>query len=109
MKPVADLRVNLTRLGVMCSAEGRAVIEQEAAVRQVESGYPNGDAFGKTPGYGQIECSVPFQVRPGDVTRPVGEPRAVVNIAVGREARREGQKESRVQRVALIVVQLRSP
>ena len=86
VQPVPHLRVNLPRLGVMRTPEGLAVIEEEAPVRQVESCHAHSHSFGKAPGYRQIECSMPFQVGPGDIAQSVREPRAVINISVRSEA-----------------------
>jgi hypothetical protein len=38
VKPITDLRIKLPRIGVMGTAEGLAVVEQVATVRQIQSG-----------------------------------------------------------------------
>src|SRR5215831_4639149 len=104
MKPVAHLHVNLPRIGVMCTAEGLTVIQQESPVGQVERCRGDREPFPDILSQRQIKSRMRLQMR-GYIARSVCEPRAVVHIAARNYASRQIEIEAGMQRVALVMVQ----
>ena len=88
----------------MGSAEGGAVVEQEAAIAHVHGGPGDTDSFSKRPADGKVERGVPLQMG-RDVAGPVGEPRSVIQISTRRDPVRKIEIEPGVERVALVVIQ----
>jgi len=62
MKPVFHLYKNFPRIDVVRSAKGHAVVEQESAIRDVESAYSHGKPLTKILSHGYVECGVAWKV-----------------------------------------------
>src|SRR5271157_3279130 len=104
MEPVAHLKVDLPGIGVMGATESGAVVQKEAAIRQVQGGQRNGDSFSQRPPDGKVERGVPLQMG-RDVARSIGEARPVIQVAARRDVPRKIEVKPGVERLALIVIQ----
>ena len=62
MKPVAQLQIDLPWIGIMRSAKGQAIVEQESAICDVQPGNGKRKAFTKRFADGKIESSVTLQM-----------------------------------------------
>src|SRR5580692_1172 len=82
MKSVAEFDVNLTRIVEVESSEGEAVVEQDAAIRHIQSGQRDFVLLAETLPDGNVERGVLRQIVPRilRVRHPVRESRAVVDI-----------------------------
>ena len=106
VKVIADLDEDLPRIQIMRSAESEAVIEQHAAIRNVDPVYAHREFLAKRLAERQIKRRVRLQVvvrvRRGIAVR---EPRTVIDI--GRNERLPWQRilPADVQRVSLVVIE----
>ena len=69
METVSDLDVELPGIVVMEAAEGEAVVEEHAAVGDVNGLEINGEALAKLPAEPQIKGCVWLKMIPGKVLR----------------------------------------
>jgi len=102
----AKFSVNLPRVVVMKTAERQAVIQQHAAIADVQRGDRNSILipFAESFSDGKVERGVPGQVIAGilRVRRAVVESRAIVHVRSRKNLSGEGCVEAGVQRVPLI-------
>src|SRR5580700_5421915 len=80
MEAVANLRVDFARVQVMGSAEGEAVVEQDAAVGDVDALQVDGESFAETFAERKVESSVGLEMIARDIRVAVGESRSVVDV-----------------------------
>src|SRR5215472_752272 len=107
VEAVAQLDENLARVDVMRAAEGEAVVEQHAAVGDVEGLHNGGESLTKTPAKREIKCGVRLEMVARRNLRgaTVGEARGVGYVCVCRNMPRQRELAAEVKRVALIVVE----
>src|SRR5579872_2254813 len=101
-KPVAHLKIDLARIGVVRAAESRAVVEQEPAVAGIERACGNSQKLTERPADRNIARVVPFEVR-GKFAGTVREPRAVIPVRACQHFAGECEIEAGMESVALIV------
>jgi len=103
-KPVAHLRVDLSRISVVRAAKSLAVVQQKPAIGQVEGCHADAEAFSNTLAQRKIERRMCREVRRyRRIT--IGKARTVIQIAAHRKPSRQVEVESGMQCVALIVVE----
>jgi hypothetical protein len=80
VKPVANLRVDFAWVQVVCSAEGETVVEQNAAVGDVDALQVDGESFSETLAESKVKSSVGLEMVARDIRIAVGESRSVVDV-----------------------------
>src|SRR3984893_2938614 len=105
MKPVANLDKNLAWIQIVCSTKSEAVVQQYAAVCDVDTLNIYGNPLAKVFADGEVERGMRLEMVARNRWVPVREPRGVVNVS--RCIASPGQRElsADVQRVSLIVVE----
>ncbi len=103
-KLVAELQIDLPRVGIVGAAKGEAVVEQESAICQVQCSGRQSEALAKRFADGEIHRRVSFQM-PWIIERTVREARTVVNIPTGGDLVRQAPAEARMERVTLVVIE----
>ena len=89
---------------IVRSAAGETVVEQEPSVGCIQGSNGNGEAFRERLPKGKIERGVTREMA-WIIERSVGKARAVVDIAASGDLMRQGEIETRVEGVALIVIE----
>src|SRR5438132_2567690 len=102
MKPIAQLDVNLSRLGKVRPAECVAVVQQESLVRHVHGLQRDQPVFAKAFAKGKIKGRVA-----GQMFRPIAveKTRAVKDVSGNITVRGEIDCKAGAKRVALIVIE----
>jgi len=80
MEAVAELEKDLPRVEEVGAPEGEAVVEQHAAVGNVDGLQVGGESFAETFAERKIEGSVRLQMIAGDTLITVGESRSVGDV-----------------------------
>ena len=80
METIAQLHENFARIQVVRSAERKAVVEQDAAVGDVDALQVDGESFAETLAQRKIKRGVGLEMIPGDILIAVGESRSVVDV-----------------------------
>src|ERR1700676_2707822 len=104
MESIPHLQINLPRICVMRPTKRQAIVQQEPAVGEVQSGHCGSKSFRKALADRKIESGVRLQV-PGNITRAIGEARAVVQTAGRPSSKRKANVEVGMQSMPLIMVQ----
>ena len=105
LKSVANLDKDFAGIQIVRSAKGETVIQQNAAVRDVDALNTQGKALAKVLADGEVECRVRLEMVPRDGWVAIREARSVVNVS--RCVASPGQRvlSADVQRVPLIMVE----
>src|ERR1700688_1394206 len=105
MKPVANLDKNFPGIQIVRSAKGEAVIQQNAAVCDVDTLNTCGKTLPKILADGEVERGVRLEMVARDRRIPIREPRGIVNVS--RCIASPGQRElsANVQRVSLVMIE----
>lgn len=105
MKTVAHLRVEFARVQVVSSAESKTIVEQDAAVGDVQGLNVYGKLLTKTLSQREIKCGVRLEMITADHGVAVGEAGGVVDV--GRSVGMEWEivPRAQVQGVALVVIE----
>jgi hypothetical protein len=80
MKTVANLDVDFARVQVVSSAEGEAVVEQDAAVGDIDGLQVYGEFVAKLFAERKVKGGVRLEMIAGDTRIAVGESRRVVDV-----------------------------
>src|SRR5579883_344006 len=105
VKTIAQLRVNFARVVPVRAAEGEAIVEQHAAVGDVEPGDGEREAFTEVLAEREVERGMGLQVGARLRGVPVGEARAVVHVGGGVASPGKVHLSSNVECIALVVVE----
>ena len=107
METVAQLDKNFSRIQVVRASKGKAVVEQHAAIDDVQNLNVQREALTETLPEREVKGRMRFKMIAGERGVAVGEARGVVNI--GRRVRMERHFVAcaEVQRVALVMVEQR--
>jgi hypothetical protein len=80
METVAQLDKKFARIQVVRAAKGKAVVEQNAAVGDIDALQVEGESFAETFAERKVKCSVWLKMIAGDIRIAVGESRSVVDV-----------------------------
>src|ERR1700722_6424171 len=107
MESPAKLGIDLARVVEMESAEGKAIVDQQVAVVDIQCVDGNVESLAEILSSRQIELRVAGQIRIGElrVGRSVRKSRAVVEVSGDERLPRQIGRAADVQGVALIVVE----
>ena len=107
MKAIAQLDEHFARLEKVRAAEGEAVVEQHAAIGDVDGLQIDGEALAELLAEREIKRGVRLKMVARSHWRlaAVGEAGSVVDVGGRVSLPRQSQLTTEVQRVALIVVQ----
>ena len=105
MKTVANLDVEFARVQVVGAAEGKAVVEQDAAIGDVQRLNVYRELLAETLSQRKVKCGVRLEMIAGDQGVAVGEAGGVVDV--GRSVGMEWEIVARaeMQGVALVVIE----
>ena len=105
MKTVAHLDVEFARIQVVSSAESKTVVEENAAIGDVQGLNVYGEPLTETLSQREVKCGVRLEMIAGDQGVAVGEAGGVVDV--GRSVGMEWEIVARaeVQGVALVVIE----
>src|SRR5580704_17069987 len=104
VKVVANLHENFPRIQKVRSAKGEAVVEQQAAIRDVDATHADGELFTELLAERQIERRVRLEMVARDGWVAIREPRGVIDV--GGSIRVPGQRviAPDMQCVALVMI-----
>src|SRR6185437_11366835 len=107
MKAIAHLAKNFARRVVVEAAEGDAVVEQHAVIREVDDVYGGGDTFSKCLAQRHAEIGVVREVRAGEfgIGIAVGKAGAVIKVKRTVGIVRQRGIHADIQRVSLVMVE----
>ncbi len=80
METIAQLDENFARVQVVRSAKSKTIVEEDAAVGDVDALQVEGESFTETLAKGKVEGGVRLEVIAGDILIAVGESRGVVHV-----------------------------
>jgi hypothetical protein len=105
METVAHLRVEFARIQVVSSAECKTIVEQDAAIGDVQGLNVYRKLLTETLSEREIKCGVRLEMIAGDHGVAVGEARGVVDV--GRSVGMEWEivPRAEVQGVALVMIE----
>ena len=105
MKTVANLDVEFARIQIVSSAESKTVVEENAAIGDVQGLNVYGEPLTETLSQREVKCGVRLEMIAGDQGVAVGEAGGVVDV--GRSVGMEWEIVARaeVQGVALVVIE----
>src|SRR5437016_273414 len=105
MKTVAHLDVEFARIQVVSSAESKTVVEENAAIGDVQGLNVYGEPLTETLSQREVKCGVRLEMIAGDQRVAVGEAGGVVDV--GRSVGMEWEivAHAEVQGVALVVIE----
>src|SRR5438034_11611444 len=93
MKTVAHLDVEFARIQVVSSAESKTVVEENAAIGDVQGLNVYGEPLTETLSQREVKCGVRLEMIAGDQGVAVGEAGGVVDVGrsveIGRASCRE--------------------
>src|SRR5689334_13866704 len=107
MEPISNLRIDLSRIVPVETAECQAVVQLDAPVGNIKGGHGRGKPFAEILAQREIEGGVSRQIISGVrlAGKAVGETGAVVNVSGRPGAPGQGKVASDVQSVALVMIE----
>ncbi len=104
MKAVPHLSVDLPGIGIVRSAECETVVEKEPSTSCIQGSDGNGEALSEGLPNGKVKCCVTGKMA-RIIERSICEAGSVVKVAAGGDLMRQSEVETRVESVALIVIE----
>jgi len=105
METVAQLDKNFPRIQVVRASKGKAVVEQHAAIGDVQSLNVQREALAETLPERQVKGRMRLKMIAGDARVAVGKPGGVVNVGCRVRMERHFVSCAEVQCIALVMIE----